>query len=136
LEERDIRVVEKVESAEDETVIGDRSLLRVAFLNVLHNAIKFSPQQSVLAISYSRIKGPPATVRVEFQDEGPGITAGEEERVFDRFFSRSTTAVGSPPGAGLGLAITKLVVERAGGTVRFDGTSKTGALCVVCLPIV
>jgi len=135
LEERDIRVVEKVEGAEGETVMGDRSLLRVAFLNVLHNAIKFSPQQSILTISYSRIEGPPATLCVAFQDQGPGITAGEEERVFDRFFTRSTTAAGSPPGTGLGLAIAKLVVERSRGTIRFDRGNKIGALCVVCLPI-
>ncbi|WP_158789398.1 ATP-binding protein [Granulicella sp. L46] len=135
LEERDIRVVQEVEGAENADVLGDRNLLRVAFLNVLHNAIKFSPQQSVLVISYSRFKSSPQVMCITFHDQGPGIIPGEEERVFDRFFSRSETAAGAPPGAGLGLAIAKLVIERAGGNIRFDTNLESGAKCIVCLPV-
>jgi len=135
LEERDIRVVEKVEGVESANVLGDRSLLRVAFLNVLHNAIKFSPQQSVLVISYTNLEGPPSFQCITVQDQGPGITPGEEERVFDRFFTRTGTAAGSPPGAGLGLAIARLVIERAGGSIRFETNVEVGARCVVCLPV-
>jgi heavy metal sensor kinase len=135
LEERDIRVVEKIKCVENTNVLGDRNLLRVAFLNVLHNAIKFSPQQSVLMISYTSLEGTTSAMCVAIQDQGPGIIPGEEERVFDRFFSRSETAAGSPSGAGLGLAIAKLVIERAGGSIRFDTNVEAGARCVVCLPI-
>jgi heavy metal sensor kinase len=135
LEERDIRVVEKVEGVESANVLGDRSLLRVAFLNVLHNAIKFSPPQSVLVISYTNLEGPPSSQCITVQDQGPGITPGEEERVFDRFFTRTGTAAGSPPGAGLGLAIARLVIERAGGSIRFETNVEVGARCVVCFPV-
>jgi heavy metal sensor kinase len=135
LEERDIRVVEEIGCAENANVLGDRSLLRVAFLNVLHNAVKFSPQQSVLVILYTSLEGSTPAMCITVQDQGPGIIPGEEERVFDRFFSRSDTAAGSPAGAGLGLAIAKLVIERAGGSIRFDMNSEAGARCVVCLPV-
>lgn len=135
LEERDLRVVEEIKCVEDANVLGDRRLLRVAFLNVLHNAIKFSPQQSVLVISYTGLEGSPPVMCITVQDQGPGIIPGEEKRVFDRFFSRSETATGSPPGAGLGLAIAKLIIERAGGTIRFDMNSEAGARCVVRLPV-
>jgi len=135
LEERDIRVVEEMDGVGNAKVLGDRGLLRVAFLNVLHNAIKFSPQQSVLVIAYSSVEGPPSALCVTVQDQGSGILAGEEERVFDRFFTRSETAIASPPGAGLGLAIARLVIERAGGSIRFDPNVELGARCVVCLPI-
>ncbi len=136
LEERDIRVVEEVERVENVDVLGDRSLLRVAFLNVLHNAVKFSPQRSVLLISYSSVEEPPTALCVTVQDEGSGILPGEEERVFDRFFTRSPTAAGPPSGTGLGLAIAKLVIERAGGSIRFDPNVEVGAKCVICFPVV
>jgi signal transduction histidine kinase len=86
-------------------------------------------------ISYTNFEGPPSAVFITVQDQGPGITPGEEERVFDRFFTRSETAAGSPPGVGLGLAIAKLVIERAGGSIRFVSNVEVGARCVVCLPI-
>jgi heavy metal sensor kinase len=136
LEERDLRVVEEVEGVENADVLGDRSLLRVAFLNVLHNAIKFSPQQSVLVISYRNLEGPPPAICITVQDQGPGITPGDEERVFDRFFTRSGSEAGSPAGTGLGLAIAKLVIDRAGGSIRFVMDVETGARCAVCLPVI
>jgi heavy metal sensor kinase len=136
LEERDIRVLEETECVENFNVLGDRSLLRVAFLNILHNAIKFSPPQSVLVISYANLQTSPSVLCIAVQDQGQGISPGDEERVFDRFFTRSENAIGSPPGAGLGLAISKIVVERAGGTIRFDSDIEVGARCVVCLPVV
>jgi signal transduction histidine kinase len=135
LEERDIRVHEEVECAEDIKVIGDRSLLRIAFLNILHNAVKFSPPQSVLVISYTNLEGSPSSMCVAVQDQGPGINPGEEERVFDRFFTRFGTAIGSPQGTGLGLAISKLVIERAGGSIRFDKNLQVGARCLIFLPV-
>jgi signal transduction histidine kinase len=136
LEERDIRILEETESMENSNVLGDRSLLRVAFLNILHNAIKFSPPRSVLAISYTILGSSPSLLRIDFQDQGQGIPPGDEERVFDRFFTRSEGAIGSPPGAGLGLAITKLIIERSGGAIRFDTDIEAGARCVVFLPVV
>jgi signal transduction histidine kinase len=136
LEERDIRILEETESVENSNVLGDRSLLRVAFLNILHNAIKFSPPRSVLAISYTILEGSPSMLRVAFQDQGQGIASGDEERVFDRFFTRSEHAIGSSAGVGLGLAITKLIIERAAGAIRFDTDMEVGARCVVLLPIV
>lgn len=136
LEERDIRILEEAESMENSNVLGDRGLLRIAFLNILHNAVKFSPPRSVLAISYMTVENSPSMLRVAFQDQGQGISPGDEERVFDRFFTRSEGAIGSSAGAGLGLAITKLVIERAGGTIRFDTDIELGARCVIHLPVV
>lgn len=136
LEERDIRVLEEAEAVENYNVLGDRSLLRVAFLNILHNAIKFSPPRSVLAISYLIMEGSPPMLRVAFQDQGQGISPGDEEKVFDRFFTRSEVVIGSSAGVGLGLAITKLIIERAGGIIRFDTNIEVGARCVTFLPVV
>lgn len=75
-------------------------------------------------------------LRVAFQDQGQGISPGDEEKVFDRFFTRSEGVIGSPAGVGLGLAITKLIIERAGGIVRFDTNIEVGARCITVFPVV
>lgn len=111
-------------------VLGDRTLLRTAFVNVLHNAWKFSPREGSI-----RVNCAPAHegfVRVVIQDDGPGIPAPDAELVFDRFRTGETPPDGRPAGNGLGLAITKLIVERCGGTIYFE-KSAFGARCVMQL---
>ena len=68
------------------------------------------------------------------QDEGPGIAAGEHTKVFDRFFTSRNRATANISGAGLGLSITKLIIERAGGSIKFDENSQHGAKCLIDLP--
>jgi signal transduction histidine kinase len=109
-------------------------LLRVAFLNVLHNALKFSPEGSTLRISYVRSQVPHASLSIAFQDEGPGIATGEHQRVFDRFFTSASQRTFSGSGTGLGLSVAKLVIDRVGGRVWFDESVSSGARCVVDLP--
>jgi K+-sensing histidine kinase KdpD len=69
------------------------------------------------------------------QDEGPGIAPGEHVKVFDRFFTGSDHAATKTNGVGLGLSIAKLIVERAGGYIRFDEQSHQGAKCLIDLPL-
>jgi heavy metal sensor kinase len=115
-------------------VRADRGLLRTALLNVVHNAIKFSPAGSSLRITYSSLEGVPPLIELEVQDEGPGIASGEHERVFDRFFTSSARETAGQSGAGLGLSVARLVLERLGGSIRFDPQVKSGAACIITLP--
>ncbi len=69
------------------------------------------------------------------QDEGPGIAAGEHAKVFDRFFTSSDRPTANISGAGLGLAITKLIIERAGGSIKFEENFQQGAKCLIDLPL-
>jgi signal transduction histidine kinase len=133
-EERSLRVLELDETGGRDFVSGDWGLLRVVILNILHNAVKFSPPGSTLRITYGLPKEDAAVLRILFQDQGPGITAGEEYRVFDRFFTSSASATAADSGAGLGLAIAKLIVERSSGSISFDAHVRGGARCVVDLP--
>jgi signal transduction histidine kinase len=135
IEERHITVIEEGESVGRVGVNANRSLLRAAILNVLHNALKFSPNGSNLRISYVRSEDPAPRLRIAFQDQGPGIAAGEHRQVFERFFTSRGRATASQSGTGLGLSIAKLVVDRIGGAIWFDEEIGHGARCIICLPI-
>jgi signal transduction histidine kinase len=135
IEENRITVLQENESAGHVHVRANRTLLRVAILNVIHNALKFSPNGSVLRISYARRELPPSKLFLTIQDEGPGIKLGEHEKVFDRFFTSSSFATASHSGAGLGLSIAKLIIDRTGGNIEFDNTVQVGAKCTIELSV-
>jgi signal transduction histidine kinase len=134
IDERNFTVVREGEREGRTQIRAERGLLRVAFLNVLHNALKFSPEGSTLRISYVRSQVPHASLSIAFQDEGPGIATGEHQRVFDRFFTSASQRTFSGSGTGLGLSVAKLVIDRVGGRVWFDESVSSGARCVVDLP--
>jgi signal transduction histidine kinase len=135
IEDRQVSVTLENESLGRANVRADRSLLRAAFLNVLHNALKFSPSISKLKISYSCTYETAPKVLISFEDQGPGIPPGEHQRVFDRFFTSAAKGVASKSGSGLGLSVAKLVVDRMGGAIRFDEEMDIGARCIIALPI-
>jgi signal transduction histidine kinase len=72
---------------------------------------------------------------VAFQDEGPGIKTGEHEYIFERFFTSKASATAAQSGTGLGLPIAKLIVDRIGGSIRFDRDIQQGAKCLIEVPI-
>jgi signal transduction histidine kinase len=135
IEEKHITVLQENESAGHVYVRANRTLLRVAILNVVHNALKFSPNGSILRISYSRPERPGTKLLLTIQDEGPGIKPSEHEKVFDRFFTSSSSATASHSGAGLGLSIAKLIIDRTGGNIEFDDTVQEGARCTIELSV-
>jgi signal transduction histidine kinase len=135
IEERNITVIQENDSDNRVEVLADRSLLRVAILNVLHNALKFSPNKSILKISYSCSATTPEKLLIAFQDQGPGIPPGEHQQVFERFYTSSARVTVSQSGTGLGLSVAKLVVDRIGGEVWFDEETLDGAKCIIALPI-
>ena len=112
-------------------VRADASLLVQVFGNVLENAIKYSAEGSVVDV---RSRKTAAMMIIEVCDRGPGIPAASEARIFERFYrSQGATA----PGLGLGLYITRSLVEMLGGRVearnRPDGES--GLIVSIALPL-
>ena len=134
IDERHIEVIQENSATGRVMVKGDRGLLRVAILNVLHNALKFSPARGQLKIRYQQTSEARATVLVAVEDQGPGIAPGEYEKVFDRFFRGRNQSGYMSSGTGLGLPIARLVIERMGGTIRFDENVIHGSRCVIELP--
>lgn len=125
LEGRDCRV------ATDETVPVrvDEVLLRRALINLLDNAVKYSPDDTVINVTAER-NGDEATVWVE--DQGDGVAPEDQQEIFRRFERRSEHT----DGLGLGLAIVQRVVEAHDGTVRaIPAPSGGGTRFVVALPL-
>jgi two-component system, OmpR family, sensor histidine kinase MprB len=113
---------------EPSLVRGSGSRLERAIVNLLDNAVKFSPDGAVVEV------GCTAAGDVTVRDHGPGIAAEDLPHVFDRFY-RSDAARGTP-GSGLGLAIVKQVAESHGGTVSAETTPDGGALFRLRIPAV
>ncbi|MFI9810080.1 sensor histidine kinase [Streptomyces sp. NPDC052301] len=106
-------------------VLSDPAALERAVVNLLDNAVKFSPPGAVVSLQLH-------DGRLTVRDQGPGIPADELPHVFDRFW-RSQTAR-SLPGSGLGLAIVAKAVQQAGGTVTLRPAPAQGTEAVICIP--
>ena len=112
-------------------VRGDRPQLARALVNVVSNAIKFTPSPGAVRVRYELVG---EYVRLECSDDGIGIPAREQEGIFVRF-SRGTNATAAQiQGTGLGLAIVKNIVERHGGRVELQSEENVGTTLRILLP--
>ncbi len=120
--------------ARDYALRGDEELLRRLFLNLIDNAIKYSAAGSAVRVS---LEARGATYAVTVEDDGPGIPAEAQARVFERFFraehARARAEESETGGAGLGLAIARWVAEAHGGTLTLAHSSPAGTAFVVTL---
>ena len=120
-------------------VCADRAFLRMAFVNLLDNAVKYSPSGSTIRVSLhpgSTPPGPPEFVELAIQDEGPGIPEAARQRVFDRFYRLDEARTRDSGGFGLGLPIAKWAVEAHGGIIDVKAALPTGAIFCIKLPTV
>jgi two-component system sensor histidine kinase ChvG len=118
------------------TVLGMESRLGQVFRNLIANAISFSPPGGKIRIAAERQHD---TVTVGVDDEGPGLPEGKLEAIFDRFYSERPAGEKFGTHSGLGLSISKQIVEAHHGTIhaenRHDAQGRIiGARFVVRLP--
>jgi PAS domain S-box-containing protein len=116
-------------------VAGDPDRLRQIVWNLAGNAVKFTPQGGRVTVRVER--APPAGVRLVVEDTGEGITSDFLPHVFERFRQGDSSNTRSHGGLGLGLAITRHLVEMHGGTIeaRSEGEGR-GATFTVVLPLI
>lgn len=121
-----------VTSDHNVTVQGDRTLLRLALVNLVHNAIQHGPSNSKISLKASQR---PNGIDISVSDSGHGIASEYHEKIFERFFrvdkARSRSRGG---GVGLGLAIAKRAVERNGGRIIVESDSDRGSVFRIELP--
>ncbi|MEM7147600.1 MAG: two-component system sensor histidine kinase CreC [Verrucomicrobiota bacterium] len=119
-----LRVVKNFGEEEDVWVVsGDAFTLRVAFDNMLRNAIDFSPEGGELRVG---LKNLGEKIRVAFEDEGPGVPDYAMPRVFERFYSLKHSVAEGKKGSGLGLCFVKEVAELHGGSVAVSNLEGGG----------
>src|SRR5467141_3720222 len=111
----------------------DRLILRQAIVNLLDNAIKYSPAGSQILV---RVKsGGDRQIFLEVIDQGPGIPSEHQPHVFDRFFRVDKARTREWGGAGLGLSITRWAVEVHGGDITLESEEGHGSTFRISLPL-
>lgn len=130
-ERKNIVVLVENDCYSEALVVGDRSLLLRAVLNLVGNAVKYSPPDRRVRITLGE-DGSHFDLAVS--DEGGGIAAADHSRLFTRFGRLETTDQPQPPGLGLGLYIVKTIVERHGGSVGVDSRPGAGSTFRIRLP--
>ncbi|HEY3117037.1 MAG TPA: ATP-binding protein [Chloroflexota bacterium] len=118
------------ESGEPLFVLGDELRLERVFINLLENAIKYSPPGSEVETSFTCADG---EVIVTIKDAGQGIPEQDLPRIFERFYKSDRAR--SSPGSGLGLAIVKHAVQAHGGHVWAESIDGKGSTFFVSLPL-
>ena len=109
----------------DTTACVDGDYLQQALMNLLLNAIDASGQGGSVAVTVGKTD---AALQVDIEDSGPGLTAEQQDRMFEAFYTTKAN------GTGLGLAVTKTLLEKMGATIKASNGSY-GARFEVLLPI-
>jgi signal transduction histidine kinase len=113
-------------------VWGDTGRLTQILVNLLSNAHKYTPAGGTLHLVARTI---PNKVIIEVKDTGVGLSAGEQAQLFTRFFRADNSAVREAGGTGLGLVITRSLVELHGGEINVSSAPGQGSTFTVTLPI-
>jgi len=117
----------------DLRVSADRLILRQAIVNLLDNAIKYSPVERRIVIRVRR--GGDSQVFLEVIDQGPGIPTEHRSRVFERFYRVDSARTREWGGAGLGLSIVQWAVEAHGGEITLESEEGRGCTFRMSLPL-
>ncbi|PKM63853.1 MAG: hypothetical protein CVU96_05830 [Firmicutes bacterium HGW-Firmicutes-20] len=113
-------------------VHADSKLIIKVLINLIQNAIKYTPESTPISMSVKKNK---SLVFFEVADLGPGLNDSEKLRIFDRFYSFKSRNQRTRQGLGLGLSICKSIVEAHGGTIRVLDNKPTGCRFVFTLKV-
>ena len=107
-------------------------LIEQVFINLLENAIKYTPAHSPIDLSAA---ADGAAIVIAVADRGPGLPPGDEQRIFEKFYRARAPASRNGSGVGLGLTICRGIVEAHGGRIWAENRSGGGAVFRFTLPI-
>lgn len=120
------------ESLEHCELMQDKRWLGEAIINVLDNAIKYSLEHSKITI---RLQKRPGFVRIEIEDQGIGIPQSEYHKIFQRFYRGTAPEVREKSGTGIGLYLSRQIIEQHGGTITVaSGKVRKGSTFLIQLP--
>ncbi|MFA5349460.1 MAG: HAMP domain-containing sensor histidine kinase [Candidatus Paceibacterota bacterium] len=119
-------------SKSNKTIKADEEKMTLAIKNLLDNAISYTEAQGKITIKLSGEKG---KIRISVSDTGVGIPAKQQDRVFSKFFRGSNVVKMDTDGTGLGLFITKNIIEAHGGEISFKSKEGEGTTFLIVLPV-
>jgi len=125
-------VTVRADALEPAVVLGDAGALRRAVLNLVDNAVKYTPAGGKVEISLLVAEG---EARIVVRDTGIGIDPADAARIFDPFVRLDAARTRDAGGSGLGLALVRAIVEAHGGTITVDSTPGAGSRFTVRLPL-
>jgi heavy metal sensor kinase len=111
---------------------GDKELITRMILNLLDNAVKYTPAGGEISLALTRQNG---NAEIVVRDTGIGIPEADRQRIFDRFYRVDKARSRALGGAGLGLSIVRWIVEVHGGEIHIDSTPGRGSTFTVDLPL-
>ncbi len=113
-------------------VIGDKDKLQAMIVNLLGNAVKYTPTGGAIEL----VASAPTNQRIEITvaDNGPGISESELPRIFDKFFRSSDPSISAHSGNGLGLTFARDIVRLHGGDITVQSRLQEGSRFTVSLP--
>jgi len=122
----------RLAEAEPVTVIGQPRSLWRALMNLVENAVKYTPAGGKVELTLTRRDG---RAELSVQDTGPGIDPAQLERIFQPFVRLDESRAGPRGGAGLGLAIARSIVAAHGGVLDVESTPGSGSRFIIRLPL-
>ena len=111
---------------------ADEELIKRMILNLLDNAVKYTPEGGEISLALEKHNG---SAEIVVRDTGIGLSQTDQQRVFDRFYRVDKARSRALGGAGLGLSIVRSIVEAHGGNITIDSTPRHGSSFTVSLPL-
>lgn len=121
------RVID-LQSEDDVMIRGDELLLQIAISNLIDNALKYAPKNSAV---YARLSRQTDGIQIRIADEGPGIPDAEKERIFEKFYRGGNEITRQAKGTGLGLYLTRKIVQDHNGDIFVIDNTPQGSIFVL-----
>lgn len=122
----------QVEMEQDFEICHDRKWTTEALVNILDNAVKYSDEHTMITV---RVQPLVKNVLIEVEDEGIGIRPEELVRIYQRFYRGKEAKEKAKEGAGVGLYLSRMILERQGGTITAKGRMERGTVFRITLPV-
>ncbi len=117
---------------DEASICGDEDLLSQVWLNLLNNAIKFTPQGGTIRVELHQRDD---RIAFTIADSGIGISEADQARIFERFYKADKSRRRSTDGSGLGLSIARTIIDLHKGTIAVDSPPNTGTTFTISLPV-